>query len=87
MSSRGNILLILVFCLWPIALHLAIPQAKSTPLSMVPSEVNTTTQKNLFVADMKMNQLCHIAADFGYDAAKEGVGREQMHQELREILK
>jgi hypothetical protein len=79
MKPRWLTLMLFILCLWPVAIHLAVPQAKPIP--------TTPIQADIILADMNMNQMCHIAADFGYDAAEEGTSREDMHQKLKETLK
>ncbi|MBE9569970.1 MAG: hypothetical protein IMF11_05060 [Proteobacteria bacterium] len=87
MKKRWLNLMLLILCFWPIVIHKAIPQAKLIPINEKPIEVNATIQEKLRAADKTMNRMCHIAADFGFDAAEKGTSREDMHKELRETLK
>ena len=51
------------------------------------TEINISAQEDVIMANINLNRMCHIAASFGYDAASKGLSKEQMHQELKEILK
>jgi hypothetical protein len=61
-------------------MHLALPQAKLIPPNMQAID-------DVVLANINMNRMCHIAADFGYDAAEKNLSREEMHKELKETLK
>ena len=80
MKSKWPYVLLLVCFFWPIAIHLALPQAKPIP-------PNTQAVDVTLIANIKMNEMCLAAADFGYDAAERNLSREEMHKELKEILK
>lgn len=87
MKIKWLILMLLVLCLWPITIHLVSPQTGSAHSSIHPNKACTPTQEDIILANIQSNKMCHAAAEFGFDAADRGLTKEQMHQELREILK
>lgn len=87
MKNKRTILFTFICCFWLSSMCLLWTQIAPATSNAYPSEDYEPTQAEIVLADIKMNRMCHIAADFGYDAAKRGDSKEQMHQELGEILK
>lgn len=86
MKPKWLTLMLFILCLWPIAIHLALPQAKPIPSNMCSEVVDIPTPKDPAIVNKEFDNMCFEAASFGYEAVGKGLTEEQMLQELKEIL-
>ena len=88
MKNKLILCLICFFILYPYLTWTLIQGWPRSAISSThPTETYMPTQENVALANANLNQMCHAAATFGYEAVDKGLSKEQMHQELKEILK